>query len=243
MRRNFAAAVLASTVALTGCAASEPPPVSPQVQKYYDENVVNRPAALPTVVAKKVVAIGDTYSAGAGATEANVGFVFQLARSESWNLTNLARGGTGYLASLSGIARQACGLDYCPSYPEMIADAVAATPEIVLVAGGRNDAAKDPTEESAAIKDFYQQLRTSLPQAKIVALSPLWDSTEPPETLSEIAGAVRASVESVGGSYLDIGQPLQGRRALLAADGVHPNDAGHTALFEAVHAALQTAGL
>lgn len=42
---------------LSGCGVQEQPPVSPQVQKYYDENVALRPTATPAADAPKVPAV------------------------------------------------------------------------------------------------------------------------------------------------------------------------------------------
>lgn len=193
--------------------------------------------------ALKAVSIGDSYSAGAGATTPEEGWVFRLAGAEGWNLMDLSRGGTGYLSSLTGNAKAACGLGYCPSYPEMIKDASAAAPDLVLVAGGRNDTGRDPGDESAAVRRFYTGLRAAAPKAKIVAVSPLWDASAPPAPLAAIAADVKAAAMSIGGTYLDIGQPLQGHPELLSGDGVHPNDAGHAAIAWAVQAKLAAAGL
>ena len=212
------------------------PPVSDQVKNYTPPTET----AAPVV---PVVAIGDSYSAGAGATDKANGFIYQLGRSQSWNLTNLARGGTGYVASITSNAKVACGLEYCPRYAEMVKDAAAANPGLVIVSGGRNDSTRAAADEADAVAGFYKGLRAALPDTKIVALSPLWDAGTPPASLSGIASEVKAAVESVGGAYLDIGQPLQGRPELMSADKVHPNDAGHAAIAKAVRAKLQAAGI
>lgn len=146
---------------------------------------------------------------------------------------NLGRGGTGYSAASSF---EGCGLDYCPPFPEMVEEAADRSPDVVIVAGGRNDGATDNRE---AIWATFQQLRATLPKTEIYAVSPIWDDDAPyPESLQAMGEAVRGAVEAVGGTYLDIGSPLEGRPELLSEDGVHPNAEGYAVLGDAVIEAL-----
>ncbi|GAA5193127.1 hypothetical protein GCM10023346_17000 [Arthrobacter gyeryongensis] len=45
---------------------------------------------------------------------------------------------------------------------------------------------------------------------------------------------MKAAAAANGATYLDIGQPLWGHPEFLAADGIHPDDAGHAAIYAAV---------
>jgi len=213
-----------------------PPPVSEQVQNY-------TPATQTAAPVVPVAVIGDSYSAGTGAGDPTQGWVAKLAFSQAWHLTNVARGGTGYSKSVTTDAMKACGLNYCPSYSEMIKDAAAANPSIVLVTGGRNDSKVAADEEAAEIQSFYQQLRTALPSAKIVAFNAWWDSTAAPASIGTISANVKAAVEGIGGTYIDAGQPLAGHPELVATDNVHPNLSGHNTLFTTALTKLQDAGI
>jgi lysophospholipase L1-like esterase len=198
-------------------------------------------AAEPPVVAF----IGDSYTAGAGTTAPEKRFTTLVAHTQGWVEVNVGRGGTGYISPVDGDAAQvACGLDHCASYGEMIADAAAQQPEIVVVSGGRNELGKG---RSASYRDgvakFFADLRAALPDAQILVTSPIWDDDQAPDGLDDIADAVRAGAQAVGGTYLDIGEPLAGRREFVSADGVHPSDDGHAAIAQAVDAALAAAGL
>lgn len=240
MRRILAAAVLAAALATTAGCAHEPPPVSEKVQAAYDKLATTKAtiAPKPTSTPQMTVFIGDSYTAGAGSTQG--AWPDRMAPRVKWKYENLALGGTGYLREG---ANRACGLAECPNYRGVIPEVVKVKPSRVVVAGGRNDVLLNQDEVRASAAAFYKELSVKLPDAEIIALSPVWDATEPPAELAEIAESVRQAVTAVGGSYVDIGQPLAGHPELLSEDKVHPNDAGHEALAVAAQAALRKAGL
>jgi lysophospholipase L1-like esterase len=117
----------------------------------------------------------------------------------------------------------------------MIPEVVAAHPDIVVVSGGRNDGATDVKTAAAAL---FTGLRQQLPQARIFAISPMWDASPYPRTMEALGAVIRAQVERVGGRYVNIGHPLKDRPDLITKDGVHPNAAGYQALAASVNAAL-----
>jgi acyl-CoA thioesterase-1 len=244
LRRVLTAAVLAAAVASSAGCASAPPPVSQKVQDYYEANSTPMPS--PTQAkAVKVVVFGDSYAAGTGATPMEQGWVERLRLIQPWHITNLARGGTGYATAVDDpdTAQKACGAGYCPSYVEMIPQALKAAPDIVIVNGGRNDVTVDTEAEDAAVRGFYAKLRTALPKARIVAFNALWDNTAAPASLATVSAATKEYVQAVNGTYLDTGQPLAGKPNLIAGDGVHPDNEGHAAILKANFAALEKAGL
>jgi lysophospholipase L1-like esterase len=179
--------------------------------------------------------IGDSYTAGLGASQPEFGFSSQLASAQGWTAVNLGRGGTSYGGAVSGpTAPSSCSLDYCPSYIEMIPDAVAASPHIVVVSGGRNAAPLPAEQVRTGITAFYAELRKQLPDARIIAVSPVWDDDVEPPELARMKQWVQQAVTAVDGEYADIGEPLQGHPDWVTGDGVHPNDAGYEALATAV---------
>lgn len=185
-----------------------------------------------------VVFIGDSYTAGAGASSAAATFTTLVGVAQGWQVENLGRGGTGYLATAS---TSGCGLEYCPNYREMITATVELSPDIIVVSGGRNDG--DMTGSHDQVRAFYTELRAALPESKIVATSPLWDASEVPASLTALGGVVQESVTSIGGAYLDLKQPLQGRTDAVGDDGVHPNDAGYRAIADSFLAGWPSTGL
>jgi lysophospholipase L1-like esterase len=194
---------------------------------------VNRPTAL---------FIGDSYTQGTGANSASSKFATIVSESRRWVEQNWARGGTGYLAEPKD-PKSACGRRTCPNYRTMLALISVRDPKYVIVSGGRNDTAIDLALVDPAIKAFFRSLRTQYPKSRIVVISPLWDSRQPPGALASVAQVVRSNAALVHATYLDIGEPLRGHRSWLIADGIHPNDRGHAAIAERVIAAMERNGV
>lgn len=202
-------------------------------------SVKSFPAATPspTPTGKKVVFIGDSYAQGTGASAPTNRWASKLSFTMGWTEANIARGGTGYIATPEN-PKGACGLDVCPTFIEMIPDAVKANPDMVIVSGGRNDIGSPDLAFGNAVDKFYSALREALPKAKIVAVNPLWDATAAPAQLARYGEMVKTAVTNVQGTYVDVKQPLQGHSDFMTSDGVHPGDQGYTAIYIAVKNAL-----
>lgn len=192
------------------------------------------PSVTPSVRQPAAVFIGDAYTAGVGSDGTR--WTTLVADRLGWTEVNLAHAGTGYLTSATGAkATAACGQDRCPAYGEVVPDAVAASPDVVVISGGRIDATRDVTNAAATL---FTNLRTKAPEARVVVLSPLWDDAAAPSYLTTEAKAVQKSAQKAGVEYVDIGQPLTGRTDLMTSDGVYPNAAGHRAIADVVAAKL-----
>jgi acyl-CoA thioesterase-1 len=177
------------------------------------------------------VFIGDSYTQGADKWPSKV------AADQVWREVNLGRGGTGYSKRLSGKdATKGCGLSECANFPEMASVAVQRKADIVLVAGGRNDGGADITTQ---VNETFRRLREGLPEARIIAVQPMWDASQYPRFLIGYSTLIQRAVESIGGQYLEIGTPLEGRPDLIQPDGVHPTKEGQTVLAEAVNRELR----
>jgi|GEM_PF-492489 len=187
-------------------------------------------ATTPAAALPVAVFVGDSYSLGAGGDGTN--WTTLLSAAAGWTEVNLARGGTGYTTGSTG---STCSLDYCPSYQEMIPEVAATDPDIVVVSGGRNDGSGFDRE---AIGTFYSSLRAAVPDARIIAVSPLWDSEPTPDWLVTLEEDVRYSATTSGGEYADIGQPLLDHPELIATEGVYPNAEGYAVIASAVENVL-----
>ena len=180
-----------------------------------------------------VAFIGDSYTAGSGVKPSEA-WPALLGATRGWKVVNVARGGTGYLKSFTTGGQVACGNDVCPNYLGMVPDAAAASPDVVIVSGGRNDGTKLTADLQQNITATYSAIRKGLPAAKIIGLSPILAADDTPSSFPEFKPAVKAAVEAVGGTYVDLGSVFGGHPELIGPDGVHPNGAGQKMLADAV---------
>lgn len=242
-RRNARVGVIAGLAALgiaavgvAGFAALRPttaPVVAEHIATY-------TPPPVKIKHAKVAAFLGDSLTTGAGVKDTRNRWTSLVANQYGWGEINLGAGGTGYvrIGSLNS-----CGKDSCPNFAGRVQEVAAAAPDIVVVAGGRNDVKATPDELAAAIRGFYTSLRAALPKASIVAVSCYWDDDMAPESLTALNDLVRAEVEAVGGKYLDVGQPFAGKPALIGPDGVHPTESGYAELAKLVKPAIDASGI
>ena len=191
----------------------------------------------------RVAFIGDSSAAGVGASTPSARWTTRLSTRLGWSEFDYAVAGTGYLTSVTENAPAVCGLAYCPNYEETVPQAQAVNPDVVVLSGGRYDIDPDATRQERvtaalrtgqAVERTIASLRSTLPDAAIVVISPIWDDDAIGPTFRAYRDSVRAATESLGATYIDIGEPLAGRSDLVAADGVNPNDAGHQAIADAI---------
>jgi lysophospholipase L1-like esterase len=163
LRRVLTAAVLAATVASSvGCAPQALPPVSDKVASYYS----NPPTPnLPDVPV--AVFVGDSYTAGSGATTPARRWTSLVSREMDWFEENMGSPGAGYLNVGRGTG---CPQGGCPSFSTLAKKVVAATEtDYVVVAGGRADSGQDKEAVRGAAESFFSTVRKGLPKAKIIA--------------------------------------------------------------------------
>lgn len=117
-------------------------------------------------------------------------------------------------------------------------------PTWVWIAFGMNDGGYGPL--SQRLLDSYRTAMTELAQkvraigARPLILGPTAVGARFPgynETLAHFRDAAREVAEAAGAPFIDLLPPLMGRDDLLL-DGVHPNEAGHRVIADAILAAL-----
>jgi lysophospholipase L1-like esterase len=228
VRNNDAPKSAAQPPATTPATVTSPPPsigiegtgVAPQ----------STPAqSSPGQSAPPVIAfLGDDWTSGAGASGKAQRFTTLVCTQLGAREKNFGVAGTGYAkASASGGA-----------YESRVAAVAAADPQVVVVSGGRNDKVDDAATAAEHAKALFRALHRRLPDAQLVAVAPFWGDSDLPPEMVALARAVKKGVTAVGGTYLDVPDPIHGHPSFMA-DLADPNDQGYAAIATALAPELQ----
>lgn len=168
--------------------------------------------------------IGDSYSAGTANN--TVEWPALLAKKRGWYVNNVAEAGTGYAATQQKFySRARYALD--------------TNPDVILVVGGREDRVYAPEAVQAEAAKLYDVLALHLPNAEIVVVGPIWDSTEPDPNVVTVNNAIRAAAEAAGLTYIDALDANWLRDSTqIQADGVSPTDIGMRTLADALNSVV-----
>lgn len=218
-------ALALSALALTRFRALEanPAPVpSPSVNVSVSSAAPSEPPSSPAAVASPsptpasappvqngptVVVIGDSFSMG----DPSDTWVGATAEELGWGpVTNLSSPGRGYLT-----APRSCDFEPCANFAGSIAPFADAEPDIVVTFGGNADGDYSLADAAA---DYFAALRQALPEAEIVALSPVTTEDPAPYFLTLHSRTIRAGVEAVDGTFVDVGQPGIGNGEILSGE-------------------------
>ena len=173
---------------------------------------------------KRTVAfLGDDWTAGTGASTRSKRFTTLLAKDLGATERNFGVDGSGYAKSSSSGG----------AYDSRIDQVVAAHPDVVVVAGGRNDTGDYVPTLQARVKSLFARLHDKLPKATLVAVAPFWGDSDAPSDLGPVTAAVKKYVDAAGGTYLDISDPVRGHSSYMASDA-DPNDKGYAAIATAL---------
>ena len=227
----LAVVVVGGAVALAGCA--------PEPVETGSERVSPSPPLAGTIASaqlpapSRVVTLGDSLMAGSGLS-AGEAWPDLLARSEDVSVTNFACGGMGF------VVPGECGTTYAGLSPAI----AALKPELIIVQSSSNDFWQDPDEIRLDTDDTVVELHDAAPEARIVGLSTIWnDDPEVPDDTATTSDALRDAIDSVGGTFIDVGQPLAGHPEWLQDDDIHPTAGGQTEIARAVASALHDADI
>ena len=177
-----------------------------------------------------VVAIGDSIMEGHGLSS-DQAWLALLAREDGWRFTNLASDGSGFVTAG----------DNGDTFADQAAVAETLRPDVIILAGSSNDLGADDTTIGRTTTVTIADIRAALPTTTIIAVSSVWGDTAVPVQMSTIDAAVDAATISVGGIFLNIGQPLADQPTLMQADDVHPTAGGQKILATAVDRELAKA--
>lgn len=231
-------AALVIVLPLAGCSATFGAPVASTL--IGTSTTTRMPTPTPPRLAprgikpSRVVTIGDSITVGLGLTP-DQAWPTLLARREGWQLTNLGCSGAGFLM----VGDADCG----GTYSGVIPATQSADPDLILIQGSSNDLDQDNDRLLASTVSMVAALHAALPRATIVGLSAVWNETDEPGQLADIDSQVEQAVTPIGGTYLDVGEPLFGHPEFMQLDDIHPNAQGQLVLSDAIEKALADAGI
>lgn len=214
-----------AVLALAGC-ASAPPAVSPQVQKYYEENkTVSTAAPKP-----QSVFIGDSYTNSAGASSTIAGWPMIAADDLGWFLNVAADSSSGYITKgQKGFTAS-----------DLIDQANVPGAKYVVIADGYNDFVGAGYD--GAVGDTLDKAKAKWPEAKIVVIGPWSPSARAAEAKAKTRDIIAGEAKERGIPFIDpIAANWTDNPAMIGSDGLHPTDAGHEAIGKKAAQAIKAA--
>lgn len=193
-------AVPATTPAPTVVSAS-PSTVRPPASASRTQTASKTTARLSAVI------VGDSYSMGEPAQI----WVGPVASRLGWApVINLSAPGRGYVTT-----PRSCDNSPCAPFGGVVAAVASSRPAVVVTFGGVADSDSDIGQSASG---YFKSLRQALPSAKLIALSPITTNDAAPSWFTRYKQEIRAAVEAVGGTFIDVGQPGLGDGNVLSAE-------------------------
>lgn len=154
-----------------------------------------------------IAVVGDSNSIG-GPADTWAGLVGDELAWE--NVTNLSAPGRGYIST-----PRSCDDSPCAPFSGTVEAVAENNPDIVIIFGGVADGDVPITETAA---ETFADLRSALPEAEIIAISPVYSEETVPNWAPLHAASIQAGVEAAGGTYIDVGQPSLGDGETMSAE-------------------------
>lgn len=170
---------------------------------------------------------GDSFVEGAGASTKSKGFSYRVSQHYGLFHKNLAQGASGYIGNREEAIKR-CGKEDCLTLIKALEKKKMLRADVIFIQAGLNDYALTP-ENSKSVEDFYTKLRITYPSSIVITLSPTKAFPED-DLQKKIQLLAKKYVTSIGGFYVDLGEPLVGHPEWLSADNFHPNDLGYEVL-------------
>ncbi|GAA1360305.1 hypothetical protein GCM10009596_16920 [Arthrobacter rhombi] len=185
--------------------------------------------------------IGDSYSYGVGVAGNDQRWTSLVSADLGWTEQNRALGGTGYLRVPPHVA---CRQPHCPRYADQlrIVAAQGLDPDVVVIAGGQNDAAAytaDPAAGERAITLTYRRAATLFPSARVIGVGPSWPTGNDP-LARRMDRAVSNAVHRIGGTHISLLDPPVVVPGMVQPDRIHVGPDGHRAIADRVLSGLRS---
>jgi lysophospholipase L1-like esterase len=204
--------------------ATEPPTSAGSGSRRGSGSASGTPAQPPP----KIAFLGDDYTVGVGAKPRSKSWTALIGRRLPAKVTVAGESGAGY-AKKSPTGK---------TYSSLVDAVVAASPDVVVVSGGRNDVGDDPATVHAAAHALFATLHSRLPHARLLAIAPWWGDSPHPATLTAVDKAVRSGVRAAAGTYLNKPDPLGGHPGFMH-DAADPNNSGYRAIADSFTSAIR----
>ena len=186
----------------------------------------------PTAGAK-VAFYGDSYTLGTGATAQGDRWSTVVSEKRGWNEFNPSVNGLGFFNNRDGL--------------DLPGQVIEFDPDIVFVTMGLNDnfSYDEHAEEIRTQLDAdFDRLASELPDARLIVVEPFWYTDYRPDSVDVIIGWVKDAATRVDADYIPgASRWIEGHPEWMAADLLHPNDAGYAAMAERMEKALVELGL
>jgi lysophospholipase L1-like esterase len=183
---------------------------------------------------------GDSYTLGTGASASERRWSSVICADRGWNEFNPSVNGLGFVNN-----RASTPPDYLES--DAVSLIIDRRPDILVITMGLNDNFSMPHRADAirhAIETDFDSFSTALPDTRIIVVEPFWYSDDRPASVEKIISWVEAEAEAIDADYIpDASHWIEGHPEWLAADGLHPNDAGYAAIAKRMDSALDQLGL
>jgi acyl-CoA thioesterase-1 len=194
----------------------------------------------PTPAPVRLAFLGDSYSAGVGATgtnrasDATAGYAGITARALGPGDTYavFAQGGTGYLNPGQAVQSET-------AYSGRVKSVIAWKPDVLVVQGGGNDVGSTEAAFRTAVRSTLQALRDGLPAAKVFCLGPVAGPSSDAKLIARINRDLAQETKAVGVTFIDPSGWLS--TGDFISDGFHPNRGGHQKIADRLTGQLRTA--
>ena len=224
-----AAIALCAALALSGCAGATSGGTT----------ATSIGSTTETSTAPVALWIGDSYTAGAGATSSATGEALATSAALGWQTDMDAEGGTGFVA-----AGHAASPSNAPLPDRLAADAARfPDPNIVLIDAGRNDLGHPLAKFRRAVRSSFRMLARDEPSAAVVVIAPYLMRSKPGDYLA-LRRFLGQQARRHGWAFVD---PLaegwinKTSARLVVSDGVHPNQAGYDYIVAHLAPAIEKA--
>jgi len=187
-------------------ATARPTPTASETIPAGDATAGANPGLAAPTAAPTVVIMGDSFSVG----DPSATWVGPASQELRWGrVVNLSAPGRGFIRG-----PRACDVEICANFEGSLALIARESPDIVVTFGGTADGdySLDPAAPS-----YFAALRKALPDATLVAVSPVTGDKQAGYWLTLHKRAITAGVTAVGGTMIDVGQPGLGDGRDLSA--------------------------